>query len=473
MKRWQVVAATLATLMLAAPVERIATASDAAVIAWEDLKTLPKHDRPFAWYVLIAAGSHNDWQPGVREDRQAVAFAINATARRGNPVKYVTVTPWLIRYDLRAIAPRLDDLGDWLQLREDFRFDPSFSVLLTPDARKINRLEVIEVRRFFLWKIPTDDGYRWEMQPEVVKEAKGVVRLNGPLPAVYAQLQDAMLTEAPIVDSRYLVTRLLTTIQDQGGSSDVFGGRYYAAAGIRRARQGTDEDLLLRGLGVLKEDENATRFFEALGSEARVGMFRSKVTEKPRRVDFLPTRRAESGSGVSDTHDPTEGDRDLTKHPMYALLDLKDAARELIASRANGLHLFALFNAAGKLQDEAPFNVVSDSKIPGAHTKRLQPAISCIRCHGPHDGIQPVTNDVQALSNRGAKVFAAFELKGDVAGTLDLLQQKYAADPALLIRNGRANYNGCGAFRTSRLRTRRDGYREFRPDPLGGSRVHA
>lgn len=280
-----------------------------------------------------------------------------------------------------------------------------------------------------------------------------LVRLPGyhlPAPA-YEDLSNRLRTAAPVVSHDYFIARHLSTIKQAGLFAELYGGRYYDFMLFKRdQKKGTDEDHLLEGLGLgnVEAGLTAEKLFDQLRSDQRIAMFKSQVTGKPRRVDFLRSPTGRDGTGiVSITHDLFDSAIDIGQHPIMNLLKFEDSGREGIFEQRNGLHGFWLTDGAGKLADEAPPDLVADHMIPAPHTRRLQPAISCIRCHGVgrDDGWKPARNEVKLLlarKNRRGDVLADLTDKGaTVADALDRLGGLYAGDPEnRLLPRGRDDY---------------------------------
>jgi hypothetical protein len=247
-------------------------------------------------------------------------------------------------------------------------------------------------------------------------------------PALGAEgLKLAELTHSnmPIVHHGWLLRMASTTVD---------GGIYYDLRGIRGLNQA--KYLASRGISEKQVEE--------LGSGDRVAVFRSGVTGKPRRVDLLRGAgvRVSRGTGLAAiTHDVRDKDIDPEKDLTRNLLDAQDFAREVIVETASGFHEYSLWNAQGVLQDEVPPDVASDHLIPAPHTKRLQPAIGCIRCHGEQDGWKPLQNDIQAMLNQTGVTVAADAGKGDQFTNLRKLSSLYSGDLTLPLMLGRNSYS--------------------------------
>ncbi len=481
------------------------TPADAVVAAEADCQTL-KGEAPFYRYIWIEDGS--------LETMKAMALVVNypshaTTVVRPTPV--IAGNVLLLRVDLRAYAPQLGQLEQFLKLWEDYQYDPKFSVLITKDVLgnltyPDDKVPVVRVKKTIQkkaetaapgepqwrtetrviphpggrFKIPDDTDRYYDNLPagnysfELKFKAKAdpvaefvevrefaevkltdvkdvnLVRLAGyHLPVrQYADLVNRMRTAAPVVSHSYWMCRHLSTVKDDGVYAELYGGRYYDFMLFKRdQKKGTDEDHILEGLGLgnVEAGETAEKLFDRLRSDQRVAMFKSKVTGKPRRADFLRSPTGRDGTGiVAITHDLRDKDIDVGQHPILNLLKFKDAAREGIFEQKNGLHGFWLTDGAGKLQDEAPPDVVADYMIPTPHSRRLQGAVSCIRCHGVgrDDGWKPATNDVKKLVAKYNDIFGDVTKKNDaVPDTLDRLAGLYQGDPEnRLLPRGRDDY---------------------------------
>lgn len=402
----------------AKPVIRKLSNVEAMELAWRDIQTLPAERRALTRYLWVPSAS--------LEDIKAVAFTLNALSRSSTIKGVWAVSESLLRVQLDDFAPTVEDLAEWLTRWEDLRFDPAYSLLLTSDTFKLLGLQVFQTVRFRQVK------GAMVLDRIDIKELKAgdVARTNSVTTPNMLRLQLECGSEAAIVDARYFVVRTLSTIKDQLGSKEVFGGLYYELVGVdKKPAKGTAQDAFLAKLGAPK----------VVKSDQRLAMFRSDVTGKPRRADFFYGTEVRPSVGaplIFLTHDVKDGDIDNTRHPMLSLLNVKDAARELIATKPNGFQYYALFAGNGDLQDEAPPDVVVDRTVPAPHTPRLQ-IISCIRCHGSDDGLKPMHNDVPKLN-------VLFDNLG--GGKLfDLREQReqldaYKGEPAKALNRGRDDY---------------------------------
>lgn len=439
-----------------APPEFIPVPKDAVNEAVEDLDKLIKsnklnpEDIPFIRWI---------WVPSLSmDDIRVVSDALNKVSREPFSKRPDVVSPQLIRIDLRWYSNVNDgSLQDYLTLWENFQFDPWFSQLITKDTLKLlseefkanNSINV--VKRVWEWD---DKKQKWTVtgrkkQSILLKDANKdsvLVRINPPhlQGTGIEKLQEETGTLAPIVHYSYLTTRLLSTIKDRDkiknkdGTekevdnvySSMWGGLYYEFAGINKSKdknKRTDLDQLLFDLGVLDKFET---LFERLQTDRKVAMFRSQVTGKPRAVVWIPTLTWGPNGALPVaflTIDIRDRDVDIGTHAMGNLAGIQGiAAYEVIFSRRNGQNGFALYDGKQNLLDEGAIDVVTDHTVPAPFTARLQSAISCIRCHGPHNGWQPMPNDVQIVMKGKLDIFGDITNQNEaVQDTLNRLKGQY------------------------------------------------
>lgn len=416
------------------------TENHALGLAWADLQRIPAEDRLYVRYVWV--------QGAGEEDAQATALVPNYVSQSPSvtpPERLHVGAVMLCRLDLRHYAPRDRDLKNLIRTWEEFQFDPRFSMLLTRDTLKFavalgvetkrTRERVVDVEPYTAADGKTYTQKRETYEVDLTKDQFDVLRVIPPYldKSLMAKLIDATQSQAPVVSHRYFLTRALTTIKGVGVSKVIYGGLYYELTGIgTNFKKGTDLDNYLERLGIGNVDAGivADVVFDKIRSDNRTAQFRSGVTGKPRRVDFIPTLSNVGEIGlVSVTHDPGDEDVDIGTHPIMNLLNVKAKALEVIAVKPNGLHEFPIFNGDGKRQDEVPPNVAHDRTIPAPYTMRLQPAISCIRCHVSGSGWQPIRNDVREMFGGKADVLAEFGGKLMPFDDFDRIRGLYLGDP--------------------------------------------
>lgn len=227
-------------------------------------------------------------------------------------------------------------------------------------------------------------------------------------------------SRVPIVRADWLVVQMLSTAD---------GGLYFEFRGIRKSTdpQVSDFTLFLRTFAGVTDSDVAK-----LGSDSKVAMLRSLVTGKPRAVLLFSGAQAKSPVNqglVAITQDPSDKDVDPASDPLLNLAQASYAAIEVFAELPCGLIAYGLYSGdtngdgrfdpsrgEGVLQLEAPPDIVADHTIPEPHTRRLQCAISCMRCHSRQvggrwaDGWLPAPNDVQTLLASGLDILGDVRL---------------------------------------------------------------
>jgi hypothetical protein len=412
---------------------KLATPAEAQTLALADLLSLPENQRPLIRYLWLR-------EPSV-ERVKSITLDLNRVSRSASIFRPVPLEGnRLLRVDLQAFTDdTAKELQQYLDAWELLRFDPSFNLLLTPDALKVV-LGIAEDRQP---RAVVREGKTFrETKLSELKE-QTVVRLNaGHLdPTVTAQLQAETLSAAPIVEANYFRFRALNSIQDDGPFKEVFGGLYYDLLGLRKlAGKGqTDLAALLKFLGA-----------EEPTAEQRVGMARSLVTGKPRAISFFPARSRgvlDGRAAVVVTEDPKDKSIDHSQNAMLTLdrRFFKPDAKEVIWTMKNGLNGYGLYDGNDKLQDEAPPDVVADTTVPAPHSKRLQAASSCLRCHEAEgsDGWKPASNDVLKRLRRGLDIFGdAKDPNRPIADTIRSLSAQYKAEPDRFLKDARNDLQG-------------------------------
>jgi len=129
----------------------------------------------------------------------------------------------------------------------------------------------------------------------------------------------------------------------------------------------------------------------ALGANKGANILRSGVTLRERRV----SRWQSPLGGYWVTYDSEENKdpkRDPFKTPGF---DIEADASEHIAAKANGLHLFGLYNRKGQRQDTVPDKIAKHPDSPHGDGILVNFS-SCVACH-TNGGLQPFGNDMKTL----------------------------------------------------------------------------
>ena len=392
-----------------------ATCADAVRAALVDLQAVYQSDPEAARSTRYVWSQH----PSPAESR-AVTLALNtAVSRASYPIRpAATFGGALYRLDLRQLAPRAEDLANLIGLWDRMaRIDPHF--YFRADRRQIKVAPYVHT-----------DGKTYEYQWQDVFSFGG-----------HVQLTDATLlmklagTGHPITRADHFCSMTTSTLD---------GGLYYEFAGIRKSDKDgqTDFERFLADHGV---DRKAV---ERLRADRRAGILISGVTGKPRAVEYIqgPAGVVVWSEDIADAND------DPKANPIRTLIRPRIDAIEVIAIKANGFCAFALYDGQGALQDVVPDNITHDHTATGRATSRLQPAISCIRCHAPEQGFRTAVNDVADIRKAAAEHGLRFDVLGQNGkvndfDVLDRLAGLYRGDFVYLER-GRDDYS-TAVFRAS------------------------
>lgn len=342
------------------------TASDqiptpAAVTGWvaTDIMSLPVESRPFVRYQWLPPWADKEWAG-------TMSFSVNTAASSANNL----VTPdiiangWVLRWDLRKLAPDPNDLVNLINVWDSLALDEPYF-----------HIPQYNLRLFNINGKQTVNGVK-------------IAAVAPHISPVHSQIIiSAMNSPSMVYRADWSLVKMLSTTK---------GGIYYKLQGFDVNGKRLNQTQILARLGANEE------VVKSLNGDARVGIIRSEVTGKPRRVDRIQGVAGRNSTGaIWITHDIFDEDVDVRHNPFYNLLAFFDSGREIIYEKNNGLHGFVLTNNAGALADEAPPNLVSDHRIPAPYTKRLQGPISCIRCHADSDGLKPTPNQVKQILAEG------------------------------------------------------------------------
>lgn len=393
------------------------------------------------------------WVPSNDEDDvDAVDFAVATAMARGTTLTRGVRLGGarLLRYDLRLLAPQAKDLENLVETWERFEEDEPYFLVnsvptpdaLLPDTIVITAEKATAMRptgaagelkrgdRLPLHGEMTDKNGLWyetryagaaayvpaAAAEKVEKEKEAAPkRVFGPhLGAEATGLVVACNSQVPVVRYDYFIRKILSTLD---------GGLYYEFRGIAASpdKAVSDLDFFLQTFAGV---EIAT--VEKLRADQKAAVFRSGVTGKPRATLFFggtQSRITVNQGLVVITQDIADADFDAAQDPLQNLIRHKFAGIELFLELPNGALAYALFTGdadgdgkytppeEGKLVRSVPDNIATDHGVPPPHTGRLQPAISCMRCHNTRrDGKAPEgwiehPNDVTTLLQSGLDVF--------------------------------------------------------------------
>lgn len=417
---WQLaVVLAVAQLPAGEGYRRIYAPRDAAAAAWIDLSQhVPLHQQATQWYVWVPDHLNS------KEYRAIVNGAVNQIiSTAGAIIKPVECAGGrLLRYDLEELNGRKKDFDRvWSELQKIGGEEPYFH-----QPRSFQKAE--EYKRVSVAPYLASDGRWYDYKHEKIhRYGKTEFGLHaggaGPLRLLSTQTGDNQL---PICRADFLLATAWNSITVGG-----VAGHYYQLAGI-----GATLDDFLKQVGA--DPKTA----EQLRSDQRIVMV-SGVTGKWRRVDafFAVGVRPEDGPSLfTITRDIKDRDTDARRHPLLNLLEFEDQAREAIAAKRNGLHLFLLTNGKGERQDSAPDDIAAWHNSPHV-TKRLSAGISCMECHGGNRGYNPTENFVRDLARRGLAPVGDLTAKDAYADILDRLRGLYDGDLDLPLRTAAAGYS--------------------------------
>ena len=359
----------------------IPTPSSAVGWALADLALVAPSDRPFQRYIWIPSFGDKRWIA-------AINFTINTAVSHSSVIQLGAecANGWLLRYDLRRLAPSPQQLAKLIQTWDSLALQDSYFHISSSTLG--------------VSKLPAAILGPHLKQPEAV----ALAGLN--------------LSSGGIYRGDWFIAKALSTLE---------GGAYYEFLQIQRVveKNRTPQGVFLASLGVFEEQT------KLISGDERIAIFRSNVTSKARRADIL-YGLGRRGALATITHDISDNDVQVEAHPLRNLLAFQDKAREVIVQKANGMHVFALFDNKGNFQDAVPPDIAADHLVPAPHTKNLQPAISCIRCHGPFDGYHPLLNDVQTLLTSKLDVFTDLvDVNNSREAIIDRLAGLYSGQPDL------------------------------------------
>lgn len=356
------------------------TPNEVVKLVVADLTTLESQDRQFQRYIYITP-----------ESAPAINYVVNSVISKTNTIRYpkLVADNNLARWDLRSLTKTDAELLHLISLWERLADEPYFH-------QSIQKYPPI---------------YAGHIDPRIATLLSGLTK-----------------SSAAIVRSDWFITKTFTTID---------GGLYYDFLGVRDPAKKTKNINQTQFLAQHGVDEEKVK---ELRSDQRVALLHSAITGKPRRIDFFRGLGGRDGTGiVTITHDLSDKSFEADRHPIRNLLSFVDAGREIILEKNNGLLIFALSNNQGEIVDEVPPDITKDHTIPAPFTARLQPGISCVRCHfiDGSDGYKPFHNDIKTLTQNPN----GFKLLGDNQGsqrdTYDRLQGLYDGNPDKFIRRGR------------------------------------
>ena len=282
-------------------------------------------------------------------------------------------------------------------------------------------------------------------------QASRVRAAAGPVPALhitqapqssdaYAYMVGVTGVASPIVDAeRWTVYSLRQTS----------GGIYYRLVGAIDGNRRLTQREIEKQFGI---DAEASLDFRSTNG---IGMWRATPTGSARRIMVnvgIGVNPALGAAINAVTEDRFKGNEQVGNHPIFNLLPdggFRPQGKEALFTKPNGLWAAYLFNGKGELVDAAPGNLASDRTVPAPHVTELEPAISCLRCHGVEDGWRAAPNSVQKLlarDRRGRGMFVVGDLTQlkdgrSVDDVLNEIASLYQGDASIALQSARDTFH--------------------------------
>ena len=168
--------------------------------------------------------------------------------------------------------------------------------------------------------------------------------------------------------------------------------------------------------------ESLTQDFDAI----HVGFFGSDISINKNRL--LTRYNSKDGRQCWFTSDPIDSDDASNLFKNFLLAGAQNGnnfefdGSEIICSTENGGHLYALYNAQGQRINEAPFDLVRNTKSP--FWSIILNARSCLRCHS--GGFLPAKDEIRPYLKLNGKIFE----KADVEKAFELYKDQTAINAA-------------------------------------------
>ena len=370
-----------------------ARADDVAMAA-ADARRLPAEARQYARYLSLA---------NVLASERGAMWKILSYHCNSLSTSADVVVPSIVPGTQSALL-RLDirdydwATSTWEKLAE---LDPYYHA-------KIAARTVIKTWPGGIW--PNDGRYyppgSFTYEPKVQKQLALAPWLNT---QAAADLVNLTQSASPIVRGDWFLWQTAVNA-DRGGAG------YYAFLGVKSKKD------FERLAGYSKDLARSAKIVELHEAVAD-----STVTLQPRRIEV---DRALSGHFYTtfDSRQAVDG-----KNPLRNLNGLSFDATEFFCHLANGGFAWGVANAKGELQDTAPDNIASDG-FAHSSDRRVHAGLSCLRCHGPNGGVQPVDGWVRGLLRDG------FTVQSPEYEKAKELRQRYLRDLDGPLEDGRRLY---------------------------------
>ncbi len=350
MRSFRLISWAAAVTALAAAVATANPPDVAAGLALADLRTLPEIKRLTTRYVSDISA----------ERMIALNYALNAVSHSRVVTQAQPIGEGIARIDLNAYA--------------NYRDPESLKVLLAA------------------WESLANIDPYWHITTQIIPP-------------------DKKEPETIVVDGGWITPKVSQELRALSGSAgcvlraDFFIAKVVAPpAYYQWAKVPATEDELLKSVGIDKDQQ------EKLAANTAANLLVSRITHKPRRVLHF------SGPLGSTWVTQDVNSEAANKDPVRAPIDFKGKlgeakfnfdASEVIFARPNHFWGGALYDSAGKIQQEVPANIAHD---PGMKDGRVIPLVSCVHCHEVEGagGLQSFKDDQFALLTGEAAILRSY-----------------------------------------------------------------
>lgn len=359
--------------------------------AYRDLLTLPANVQPYIRYLTLY---------NVPADKRQLPWRVMSGHVNGLSREPDIVAPVQIGNLIRL---NIQDYGWSKELWEKLaEADPYFHAFITVEE------EVLIDQPYGVIDEKTGKWRQTEIRKE--KEKKKVRKFSASAPWLVDGIQQAATIKA-----------LIELTQSQ--CPILRGDWFFSQTAIQADRNPGYYDFL--GIKNRKDFEKLVGFDAKLAAESRrkellEAVSDSGVTQQPRRIGRF---EAIGGMGYWRTFDNR---RALDERNPLRILDDKNFkfdASEEYGALPNHLWATGLFAANGDRQDSAPDFIAADHTSK-SNDHRVHVNLSCLRCHGPNAGMQPIDGWLRNL------VQAPLALQSPDYEVLKDLRQKYLRDMA-------------------------------------------
>lgn len=360
-----------------APAQQPLSPADAVAMAAADARQLPPPVRVQARYLSL----HNVPETKRALTAQVLSFHCNALSRESDLVRPVAVASGLLRVYLSDY--------DWKTETWDKLADPVF---VTSVEEKVG-----EVIRWPGGAWPEDGKFYAAGSFTYRKRVRKQVLAPWLPTRETVELATLTQSQSPIVRADWFLWQTAIQADRKPG--------YYDFLGVKNKK---DFDMLVGYDTALQKASRRVELLEAVADSA--------VTLQPRRIGAFPA--------ISGWYWQTFDNRQaiVERNPLRILNGgFKFDAQEVFGHGPNGLFVWGLFDAQGVRQDSAPDFIAGDATAHNSD-RRVHVGLSCMRCHLPAGGLNPVDGWIRNLLQGPLKLQSVDYDK------LKELRQKYLRD---------------------------------------------